>query len=300
MNNGHRSLTDELKYQLKYGLMTHRLILINLTIFIFVHFLNSFIRLSEIKSSFILDLNRNLFCLETQFSQFILKPWGLFTSIFSHFEFIHFIQNMLIFYFVGKLFEDIFSKDKLILTYIFGGILGGIFEILSHQFFPALQANSIVIIGASGSIMAVLSALAFYSPNMKVMFFGIVPIPIFLIAMLFWLIDLVGLSTGDDNIAHFSHLGGAIFGFFSVQNVNSSKNILVMIQKWWNSFKLFFKRDKYKSTNRSSKKSDEDYAYEKNKKQEKTDKILDKISKSGYDSFTKEEKDFLFNQSKNG
>jgi hypothetical protein len=39
---------------------------------------------------------------------------------------------------------------------------------------------------------------------------------------------------------------------------------------------------------------------EKRKKQKKTDHILDKISSSGYDSLTKEEKDFLFNQSKNG
>ena len=300
MYTNQRSLVDELKYQLKFGLMTHRLLLINLFAFICIHLINALIRLSLIKEPFVLNFNKNFFCLETHISHFVLKPWGLLTSIFSHFELLHFLQNMIVLYFVGKIFEGLFEKRKLWVTYVAGGIFGGLFEVIAHFLFPALQENSTVIIGASGSIMAILSALAFYSPNMKLMLFGVVPVPMFVIALLFWLIDIVGLSTGDDNIAHFSHLGGAIFGFWSVQNVNSPKNILIMIHNWWNSL-VSFLRTKPKSTGRkSSMKKDEDYAFEKRKKQEKTDKILDKISKSGYDSLTKEEKDFLFNQSKNG
>ncbi len=300
MNTNQRSLVDELKYQLKFGLMTHRLLLINLFVFICIHLINALIRLSLIKEPLVLNFNRNFFCLETHISHFILKPWGLFTSIFSHFELLHFLQNMLVLYFMGKIFEGLFDKQKLWLTYIYGGIFGGLFEVMAHLLFPALQENSTVIIGASGSIMAILSALAFYSPNMKLMLFGIVPVPMFAIALLFWLLDIVGLSTGDDHIAHFSHLGGAIFGFWSVQNVNSPKNILIMIQGWWKTFLAFLKSKPKNSGRKTSKKTDEDYAFEKRKKQEKTDKILDKISKSGYDSLTKEEKDFLFNQSKNG
>lgn len=299
MNSGQRSLAEEIKFQLRFGLMTHRLLLINLFVFIVIHLINAIIRLALITDPFILSLNRNFFCLETQLSLFLLKPWGLITSIFSHFELLHFLQNMLVLYFVGKIFESIFDKNKLWLTYIVGGLFGGLFEILAHLLFPALQTNTTVIIGASGSIMAILSALAFYSPNMKVMLFGVIPIPMFMIALLFWLVDLVGLSTGDDNIAHFSHLGGALFGFWSVQRVNSSNNILVMIKRWWTSFLALFKKGKKKSVRVTTMKSDEDYAYEKKKRQEKTDKILDKISKSGYDSLTKDEKDFLFNQSKN-
>jgi len=300
MYTNQRSLVDELKYQLKFGLMTHRLLLLNLFVFFCIHLINALIRLSLIKEPFVLNFNKNFFCLETQISQFVLKPWGLITSIFSHFELLHFLQNMLVLYFVGKIFEGLFDKRKLWLTYVAGGIFGGLFEVVAHLLFPALQENSTVIIGASGSIMAILSALAFYSPNMKLMLFGILPVPMFVIALLFWLIDIVGLSTGDDHIAHFSHLGGAIFGFWSVQNVNSPKNILNMILRWWNSFLAFFKSNSKNNGRKTSMKTDEDYAFEKRKKQEKTDKILDKISKSGYDSLTKEEKDFLFNQSKNG
>lgn len=300
MYTNQRSLVDEIKYQLKFGLMTHRLLLLNLFVFFCIHLINALIRLSLIKEPFVLNFNKNFFCLETQISQFVLKPWGLITSIFSHFELLHFLQNMLVLYFVGKIFEGLFDKRKLWLTYVAGGLFGGLFEVIAHLLFPALQENSTVIIGASGSIMAILSALAFYSPNMKLMLFGILPVPMFVIALLFWLIDIVGLSTGDDHIAHFSHLGGAIFGFWSVQNVNSPKNILNMIQRWWNSFLAFFKSKSKNNGRKTSMKTDEDYAFEKRKKQEKTDKILDKISKSGYDSLTKEEKDFLFNQSKNG
>ncbi|MBM3161510.1 MAG: rhomboid family intramembrane serine protease [Bacteroidetes bacterium] len=300
MQDSQRSLLGELKFQLKFGSMTHRLLLINLFVFIVIHLINTIIRLSLLEEPFFLQFNRNIFCLETELSQFLLKPWGLFTSIFSHIEFLHFVQNMLVLYFIGKIYEGLFDKRKLWLTYLFGGIFGGIFELGAHLLFPALQENSTVIIGASGSIMAILSALACFSPNLKLTLFGVLPVPIFVIAVLFWLVDLVGLSTGDDHIAHFSHLGGAIFGFWSVQRLNSPKNILTMIQRWWTSFKQLFKANPKKSGRKSTMKTDEDYAYERRKKQERTDKILDKIAKSGYDSLTKEEKDFLFNQSKNG
>jgi hypothetical protein len=111
---------------------------------------------------------------------------------------------------------------------------------------------------------------------------------------------LIGIGS-DDHIAHFAHLGGATFGILSIRNIQSNKNILNRLQKIIEDFKLTFKgKKKTKNTEFSKVKTDEEYNYERKLRQEKTDVILDKIAKSGYESLSKSEKDFLFNQSKNG
>ena len=111
---------------------------------------------------------------------------------------------------------------------------------------------------------------------------------------------MIGIGS-DDHVAHFAHLGGATFGLLSIRNIQSNKNILNRLQKIIEDLKLTFKGKKKTKNNKSSKvKTDEEYNYERKLRQEKTDLILDKIAKSGYESLSKSEKDFLFNQSKNG
>jgi hypothetical protein len=117
------------------------------------------------------------------------------------------------------------------------------------------------------------------------------------------MIDFLALGNKDAT-AHFAHLGGAIIGFFSVKNPTRSSNIITwfigrydQICKRRNTSFTVKKGGKSRST---SFKSDEEYNMEKKQNQAKTDAILDKIAKSGYESLTKAEKEFLFKQSKNG
>ena len=205
---------------------------------------------------------------------------------------------MLFLHFSGQLFEQIFDRRRLWQTYIFGGIAGGILEISAHYLFPSFQNTDQVVVGASGSIMAIFTALAFHSPNIRVNLFGIFPVKIYLIAIFFLLNDLIGISDSSDNVAHFAHLGGAIFGLISIQSLHSNRNILNVLGNFFGRFKALFSHSNSSKKVKTKFKSDEDYNLEKKKRQDKTDSILDKISKSGYESLTKEEKDFLFNQSK--
>ncbi|MFM6934480.1 MAG: rhomboid family intramembrane serine protease [Flavobacteriales bacterium] len=294
-----RNFIEELKFQLRAGTMTNRLIIVNVSVFLLILLVKKSLILSNIDPligdmwiHYILDLN-------SSFSSFIQAPWGIVTSIFTHEQFGHLLFNMLFLYFSGRYFELYFSKRKLWLTYLFGGICGGIFELLANNLFPALQGTNVVIIGASGSIMAIFTALAFYQPNIQVNLFGIFPIRIYFLALFFLFKDLINIGTADQ-IAHFAHLGGALFGLISVQNAHSSKNILNRIDAIWSKLTGLFKRSGRTKKEKSRFKSDEQYNSEKRQKQEKLDQILDKISKSGYDSLSKAEKDFLFNQSKNG
>lgn len=294
-----RNFIEELKHQLRAGTMTNRLIIVNVCVFLGILLLKKSLLLFNIDPLMSDSWIHHLLDLNSAFPAFIRAPWGLVTSIFTHEQFGHLLFNMLFLYFSGRFFEQYFSRKKLWLTYLFGGIAGGILEILANNLFPALQGTNVVILGASGSIMAIFTALAFYQPNLQVSLFGVFPIRIYFLALFFLFKDLINLGT-DDQIAHFAHLGGALFGLLSIQNLYSSKNILTKLDGFFSRFTSIFTREKKVKTTRTRFKTDEEFNSEKRQKQVKMDQILDKISKSGYDSLSKAEKDFLFNQSKNG
>lgn len=305
-----RTFIDDFKHQYKFGGMTVRLIIFNSIVFLIIQLMQVFGRLiGGDVDSLTVNLLANLFTLSTDLSDFIVHPWGLVTSIFAHFTFWHFIMNMLFLYFSGKMFESLFDQKRMWYTYLLGGIAGGILEIVAHLIFPALQNESSVIVGASGSVMAIFSALAFHRPNLMVNLFGVFPIRLIFLAGFFILTDLISLGL-DDGTAHFAHIGGVIIGMLSVQNLYSSSNLINRIQMLGDKIISFFKnlfssnkKLKVKKGGASTSarfKSDEEYNAEAKARQLKIDAILDKISKSGYESLTKAEKEFLFNQSKNG
>lgn len=293
-----RSFTDELKYQYKMGGMHVKLIFANVVVFLLIGILSVFGRLlnqiPEVEG--FIDI---VFTLDTNLSEFIYHPWGLFTSFFSHVGFLHLALNMLLLYFMGKAFEHYFGASRLLAVYIIGGIVGGLFEILAHNLFPALLENTSVL-GASGSVMAIFIGLAFYKPNMPVSLFGVFQFKIIYLGLIYLALDLLSLGI-NDGTAHFAHVGGAVVGILAAQQPNSPRNFIVRIEKLmnriWNLFSNFKKGNSRPSVSNPRKKTDEEFNMEAKQRQEKTDKILEKISKSGYESLTKAEKDFLFRQS---
>lgn len=282
--NNNRNFIVELKHELLRGKMTHRLIIINVIVFIFIQLWMALTRLKGYEDETIYTI----FALDTRPDLLIQHPWGIITSIFSHFGFLHLIFNMLFLYFSGKIYESIFSGKQLLITYLLGGIFGGVAEIVVKQLFFQDMVPPMVV-GASGSIMAIFAAVAFHSPKTKLLLFGRFPVQLYFIALFFLIQDIIGIGSGDE-IAHFAHLGGTVFGVLYVA-LNSPSNTSFFTTK--------FKSVKEKKV-QSRYKSDEEFNTEKRNKQEKTDLILDKIAKGGYESLSKSEKDFLFNQSKNG
>ena len=301
-----RNIIDELKHQYKNGGVVVQLIFINVSLFLVIRIIDVFFGLiTGSEGVFIDNYASHIFGLHTRFISFIKHPWGLFTSIFTHYSFIHLLFNMVFLYFSGKMFLQLFDGRRLIFTYILGGITGGLLELIAHSLFPKLQMFNDVVIGSSGAVMAIFVAIAFYKPQLKINLFGILPIRIIVIAGVFILVDLLALGKADGT-AHFAHLGGAIIGVISIQNLHASDNIINWSQKLWNTFVGLFEKSHNKMRIKKGGKinnrfkTDEEYNADQKSRQTQIDKILDKISKSGYESLTSKEKDFLFNQSKNG
>lgn len=297
------SFIADLKNTYRTGGMTIKLIFINVLVFIVVGIIEV---LARILGTGLLNIMDDVFGLHTNIREFIVRPWGLFTNIFTHYTFFHLLLNMLILFGAGRIFEQFFSAKRLLYTYILGGIFGGLLEIVAHLILPGF--SDAVLIGASGSVMAILVAIAFYQPQLTVSVFGLFNIRLIFIALILILANLYNAGIGTTNgTAYFAHIGGALLGFISVRNPFSSTNIINRGIRTGDKLAGLFKRNKTKSGNfRYSRskaaqsrgfKSDEEYNMEAKKRQERIDAILDKISKSGYESLTKEEKDLLFRQS---
>lgn len=305
-------IVDQLKYQFRAGGMYLKLIYVNTAIFIFFGILTTVFKLLLIDISIIENFKDSL-SLYSEPIQLIKHPWGIFTYMFMHQNFWHLFGNMLILFFLGQLFEQYLGQKKLLSTYIIGGLFGALIHLLATYSFPFLRLDGYSItLGASASVMAVFSAVGFYAPNKEIHLFGVFKLKLIVLTLLYILLDFLRLSN-DDNVAHFAHLGGALWGFLFIYNLKKGKDLSAWFNKFSNFFKnLFSFRNKIKIVHSKNKKTKfnkykpekppkDDYTYnqDKKKRQERVDQILDKIKDSGYDSLSKAEKDFLFDASKN-
>lgn len=242
-------------------------------------------------------------------SQIIYRPWVIVTQLFTHGDFGHFALNMIAFYFIGRMFIQFFGEKRLISTYFLGGIFAYVVHVVAYFIFPVYaSADTPQILGASGAVFAMFAAIVAHKPDLKVklLFLPSQGISLTLIFGIYILFTLIGLMKpeGEDNTAHFAHLGGAIFGVISVINVNSPKSFMNRFERFLARFKWptlsskkkpkmkVYKQDDFQ------KMDDDNYRTSKAESQELVDGILDKISKKGYEGLTKKEKEILFNESK--
>lgn len=285
------NILDNLKYRFKHAGVVEKLIYVNLAVFLLVFLTNTFGFLFQSKTNFIVEW----FALPANLNDFITKPWTLITYGFLHTSFLHILLNLIALFYVGYLFQQYFTPKQLLSFYLLGTVFGGIIFITSYNFFPALQnvAHNSVLLGASAGISAIFIGIATYMPNYELKFPLIGFVKLWVLACIWVAIDIIQIPAGNAG-GHLAHIGGALFGFFYVRSA-SNKELDI-----FESIKKFFAKKEpklktvYKSGNKTPKKS-----ANKTQNQQDIDAILDKISKSGYDTLSKSEKEFLFKQGKN-
>lgn len=279
-----------------------KLLYANLGLFLVIQLLTLFARLMTFEL-IPLELAKNWLAVPANPAVLLYKPWTLFTYMFLHLDFWHIFFNMLWLYFMGQLFVQFLGEKKLWTVYIAGGLSGGLLYIIFYNIFPLFSASLPYskALGASASVMAVIIAIATYMPNFSVrlLLFGNVKLKY--IALVFILIDLFNI-TGSNAGGHIAHLGGAALGYFFAKKWKEGKDITLWVEKSWSFIRTLFgasskRRGKMKVTYSNRGRRSDDQAGPTKEKQKQVDRILDKISKSGYDSLTKAEKDFLFKAS---
>lgn len=261
----------------------------------------------------------------SNFEYVIYRPWGILTYMFVHdpTDFGHLFFNMLLLFFMGRIFEQLLGERRLLSMYILGGLAGYLVYAISYNVFPAFELANLKgnLVGASASVLAIMVATATYAPNLEVRLFGVFPVKLWWIVVLMVILDLASIETDGNAGGHLAHLGGAAFGFFSIYMLQKRRDILEPVNRFFDKVRNLFKpkpkiRVEYRSTQRrkttartsaqrkwsassktSSKSTDDPDKMSSAEHQRRIDAILDKISKSGYDSLSKAEKEFLFKSS---
>lgn len=229
----------------------------------------------------------------------ITKPWTLITYMFYHEEFFHILFNMLWLYWMGKILQEYLGSKKLFSTYILGGISGALLYIMAYNLFP-LFSESVSIsfaLGASAGVLAITAAAATLLPDYKIGLMFIGPVALKYIAIFTVFLDLVNVS-GSNAGGHIAHLGGALFGFVYVTQLKQGRDIALWFTNLMDRLATFFKGSGRMKVRYKRAAGDDEFVSKKRDNQERTDEILDKISKSGYGSLTNEEREFLFRSSR--
>jgi len=255
------------------------------------------------------------------------QVWQLFTYMFMHANFEHIFFNMFGLWMFGCVIERVWGPKRFLIYYLVCGIGAGVLQEVSQlvqlyvtvspqiefsELFsldPSIRnaLNSWTTVGASGAIYAILLAFGMTFPEERIFIFPLpIPIKAKWFVIIYVVIELVSAMGTGDNVAHFAHLGGMLFGFLLIRYwqrhpYNGSRYGRSNGQQFFDNLRNSWERRKHRDSGTSSGTSthnaDWDYNSRKKTEEEEIDHILDKIRKNGYASLTQEEKKKLFDHS---
>ncbi len=292
-------MQNEILNTFKKGSMLTKVIFFNVGLFLLVTIINLFYK----DFYTFLSVPGHLVALKHQ-------PWSILTYMFLHTSFWHLLMNLLWLYWFGKMFLLYFNGKQFLAVYLLGGFAGVLFHFGINYLFQSTQES--YMLGASAAVMSIVFAVAAFKPDFIIYLLFIGPVKIKCVALVVFILDVLGLAgnlkndmSGSDGIAHIAHMGGSFFGLWFGYSIRNGKDITRSFNNFLNSIFMLFSSDKNKQPrmkvkkNKFSKpKSDWEYNQDKAGEQKEIDRILDKISKSGYGSLSKSEKEFLFKQKK--
>ena len=301
------SIVEEFKHAFKRpdnGLM--QLLVINLVVFVVLLILEVILTLSGFKSLYQAILLQLM--MPSNVETFITRPWTLFTYFFTHTGFFHILFNMLFLYWFGRLIAEYLGNRKVVSLYVLGGIAGGLFFMLIYNILPYFQDRvaTSAMLGASAGVFAVTVGAATLMPNYTFVLFLIGPVKIKYIAVFYVFVSFVQ-TIGNNAGGELAHLGGALVGYLFIRQLQGGTDWGRPVWAVLEFFDgLFSRKSKIKVTHSSRGSSRTAYNANSGKTinitpradQDEIDAILDKISESGYESLSKEEKQKLFNASK--
>ncbi len=284
-------IIDDIKLQYKIGDITNKVIYWNVGICILSLFFYKF-KEGHFEYPTWLALSSNPI-------DFLIFPWTFITYSFFHSGFWHLFFNMVMLNFSGRLFLTFFTQKQFFGLYILSAIFAGLVFVISYQFME-IQTS---IVGASAAVISILVATTTYHPlmNVRLLIFG--NVKLWHITGVFLILDVMQILI-ENTGGHISHIAGAAFGVIYIIALQNGTDLSVFITKIIHFFvKLFQPKNStpFKKVHVNPKKpiiKSQSKIIIKDKVQQQIDEILDKISKSGYDSLTAQEKELLFKAGK--
>ena len=275
------NILDDIKHAYNKANVVEKIIYVNVLFFL----------LTALFKNFIIEW----LALPSDFNNFLYKPWTLISYAFIHERLIHILSNLLILYYIGNLFLNFHTKKQFLNFYFLGAIIGAI-VFLIYYYITEKTADPLG--GASAAVTTVFVAIATKIPRYALRLRFIGSVELWVLAAIWVSLSILQLANANNGNA-IAHISGAVFGFFYANQLAQGNDI----GKWFESIIDFFANafklkntDSMKTVYKSKKRTTKNEISK--TKQRKIDDILDKIGKSGYESLTKEEKDFLFRAGK--
>ncbi|MFA6768898.1 MAG: rhomboid family intramembrane serine protease [Parabacteroides sp.] len=229
----------------------------------------------------------------------LYRPWTLITYMFTHYDFLHILFNMLWLYWFGGLFLQFFNERQLGGLYVIGGIAGGLLFMIAYNIFPYFRnaASCSFLMGASASVMAIVFAVSFYQKDMEINLFLLGRMKLIYLALLSFVIDLLAMTSANAG-GHIAHIGGALLGIWFASLIKQGKDMTSPINGFIDRLVNLGKRKPKMRVTYYRPETDYEYNTRKHQEQADIDTILDKLKRSGYESLSSEEKKKLFDASR--
>src|ERR1035437_207448 len=279
------NIFDNIRYTFKQGNSLIQLIYINVAVYVLINLILIIMLLFNQSGSFILSY----LAVPSDLKSLLYHAWTPLTYMVLHESFLHILFNMLALFWFGKIFLLYFSEKQLIGLYLFGGFLASFFFVTAFNSFPYYTPylRQSILLGASGSIMAIIVASAVQSPNLEMQLLFIGGIKLKYIAIVAVLTSFFGI-TSDNGGGQLAHLGGSLAGYLFVVSLRQGKDLTSGLNRIMDSIhNLFGPRKlkvKHSATRKNAPMSDAEFNMNKARKMAEIDKILDKIKTSGYRS----------------
>lgn len=275
----------------------NQLLVINVLVFVVLLVVGAVVYLTG--SGLVYEVLLRQLALPSEPGGVLRHPWTLLTYAFTHQGFFHILFNMLNLYWFGMLVREYLGDRRLVSIYVLGALAGALLFLLSYNLVPKLQLQPVTsLVGASAAVTAIIVAAATLLPDYTFMLFLLGPVRIKYIAAAVVLISIAGINSANSG-GQIAHLGGAVLGFIYVRQLQRGRDLgrpVVAVGEWISG--LLHGRPRLRVSHRSPQEAP-------NGKrgplaqpaQEEIDRILEKISRSGYESLSKEEKQKLFKAS---
>ena len=289
------TLSQDIQNKLKRLNVFEKIIVVNVVVFVVGWIIFWFLQIPREESLTWLELPKN-------FSEFIVKPWSIITYGFTHYGFFHILFNLLVLYFVSRSMVNLFSSKLSLNIYILGILIGGLSFLVVYNVVPESYSKNVgSLVGASAGVRSLLIFLCAYLPYKEIRFF-LITIKLWHIGLVIVLLDVAGLFSVINQGGNIAHIGGDVLGYLYAVQLKKGIDIGKGFERFLDGITNLFKpKSPLKTVHRNKKKPFAGHnknEFNEFNKQKRIDLILDKISKSGYESLTKEEKDFLFKAGK--
>lgn len=312
------SIWEDIKQQFSHGNSLTRIILVNIAVFVVVTLVR--LILMPVEDGFTYNDFLHFFTISSNGWHNLTHPWVIITHMFLHEQIFHILWNMLLLYWFGRIVGDLLGDHRVLPIYLLPGIAGGLTYFAMAQVLTSMSFGSYAL-GASAAFMGIVVVAGVIAPDyiISLLFLGDVRLK-YIVAVLV-LLDLVAISWNSNTGGSFGHLGGALMGYVIARQLQQGNdmtapvnNLLLKISTFFKNLfgnerprpKMAYKNPKVKQEQRTttsrrtrtSNKGDHASDSQDLSHQEKVDAILDKIKQSGYESLSREEKEYLFNASK--